>query len=91
MKFVWDPWKARHNMTKHGVSFQDASTAFGDSLSLTMDDPDHSNREVRFLLLGQTYSGRLVVVSHTTRGETVRIISARLAERHERRAYEEEG
>ena len=72
MKFVWDPSKARRNLTKHGVSFQDASTAFADPLSLTIDDPDHSTREVRFLLVAQTRYGRLVVVSHTIRGETVR-------------------
>jgi uncharacterized DUF497 family protein len=89
MKFHWDPSKARRNASKHGVTFQDASTAFGDPLSLTVDDPDHSIREARLLLLGLSYSGKLVVVSHTATGETVRIISARLAERHERRTYEE--
>jgi uncharacterized DUF497 family protein len=89
MNFSWDDEKARSNVRKHGVSFQEASTAFGDPLSMTIDDPDHSVGEQRLLLLGQTYAGRLVVVAHTDDGETVRIVSARLAERYERRTYEE--
>jgi uncharacterized protein len=90
VKFEWDPTKAALNVRKHGVSFEEAATAFGDPLSITIDDPDHSEDELRFLLLGKGHSGRLLVVSHTDRGETVRIISARLANRHERRTYEEE-
>ncbi len=89
MRFEWDPEKARRNLAKHGVSFDDASSAFADPLSLTIDDPDHSQGEHRLLLLGETYSGKLVVVAHLADDETVRIISARLAERHERRTYEE--
>ena len=81
--------KAERNLAKHGVSFEDASTAFTDPLSIAMPDPDHSEGELRLLLLGQTDSGRLVVVSHVERDETLRIISARVATRHERRAYEE--
>jgi hypothetical protein len=88
MRFEWDPEKARRNVAKHGVSFEEAATAFGDPLSLTIFDPDHSEEEDRFILLGQTYTGRLVVVVHTDRGENVRIISAGLAARRERRAYE---
>ena len=88
MDFFWDPDKARRNAAKHGVTFDEASTAFADPLSLTIDDPDHSYGEERLLLLGETYSGRLVVVAHLADDETVRIISARLAERHERRTYE---
>jgi len=88
MDFKWDPDKARRNAAKHGVTFDEASTAFGDPLSLTIDDPDHSHGEQRLLLLGETYSGRLVVVAHLAEGETIRIISARIAERHERRTYE---
>jgi len=88
MDFVWDPEKAQRNATKHGVTFDEASTAFADPLSLTIDDPDHSHGEQRLLLLGETYSGRLVVVAHLADDETVRIVSARLAERHERRTYE---
>jgi uncharacterized protein len=88
MNFTWDPEKARRNAAKHGVTFDEASTAFADPLSLTIDDPDHSYGEHRLLLLGETYSGRLVVVAHLADDETVRIISARLAERYERRTYE---
>jgi uncharacterized protein len=89
MRFEWDPDKARRNAAKHGISFDEASTAFGDPLSLTIDDPDHSQGEERLLLLGETHSGKLVVVAHLDDDETVRIISARIAERHERRIYEE--
>jgi uncharacterized protein len=89
MRFEWDPEKARRNLAKHGVSFDEASSAFADPLSLTINDPDHSQGEHRLLLLGETYSGKMVVIAHLATDETVRIISARLAERHERRTYEE--
>ena len=88
MRFEWDPEKARLNVAKHGVSIEEAATAFGDPLSLTILDPDHSEEEDRFILLGQTYAGRLVVVVHTDRGENIRVISARLATRRYRKAYE---
>jgi uncharacterized DUF497 family protein len=88
MRFEWDPEKARRNVAKHGVAFEEAATAFGDPLSLTILDPDHSVDEDRFILLGQTYTGRLVVIMHTDRGENIRIISARLATRRERKSYE---
>ena len=87
MRFEWDPEKGRRNLAKHGVSFAEAATAFADPLSLTTFDPDHSDDEDRFLLLGATHSLRLVVVSHTHRDENVRIISARLASKSERRTY----
>jgi len=87
MLFEWDPEKARRNLAKHGVAFEEAATAFGDPLSLTTFDPDHSRDEHRFLLLGATHLGRLVVVSHTHRGGKIRLISARLAGRRERRTY----
>lgn len=87
--FEWDPEKAARNLEKHGVSFEEASSAFMDSLSLTIDDPDHSADEFRLLLTGLTSEGRLVVVSFVDRDETLRIISARLANRNERRTYEE--
>ena len=89
MKFRWNLAKATGNFRKHGVTFAEASTAFGDPLSTTIDDPDHSYGERRFVLLGQTSSRRLVVIAHSVEGEIVRIISARLAERHERKTYEE--
>lgn len=90
MNFEWDSNKAAANLEKHGVSFEEASTAFGDPLSLTVDDPGHSGDEQRFVLLGLSFRGRLLVVAHTDRGDVVRIISARLATRRERRDYEQE-
>ena len=90
MQFEWDAEKAASNLKKHGVSFQEAATAFGDPLSATVEDPDHSEDEDRYVLLGQTYQGRLIVVVHTDREETVRIISARLASARERKSYERE-
>jgi hypothetical protein len=90
LRFEWDPVKAETNARKHGITFTEASTAFRDPLSLTISDPDHSEREERFLLLGRSSSGRLLVVTHTERGEAVRIISARAASRRERRDYEED-
>jgi uncharacterized DUF497 family protein len=89
MNFEWDPEKAELNLAKHDVSFEEASTAFGDPLSITISDPDHSEEEDRFILLGQTYSGRFVVVVHADRDETIRLISARMATKGERRNYEE--
>lgn len=89
MDFEWDVAKADTNEQRHGVSFDEAATAFGDRLSITIADPDHSDDEDRFVLLGETYQGRLVVVVHTERAERIRLISARLATRSERRSYEE--
>lgn len=88
LAFEWDPEKARSNARKHDVTFDEAATAFGDPLSLTIPDPDHSDDEARFILLGSTYQGRLLVVVHTVRGDHIRIISSRLATRTERRTYE---
>lgn len=90
MHFEWDPGKAADNERKHGVSLDEAATAFGDPLSLTIPDPDHSEQEDRFILLGETFRGRLVVVVHTDREDRIRLISARLATRSERRTYEED-
>jgi uncharacterized protein len=90
LTFEWDPRKATLNLRKHGVSFEEAATAFADPLSLTIKDPDHSVGEERFVLLGHSYRLRLVVVAHTETGERIRIISARLASALERTAYEEE-
>ncbi len=88
LKFEWDRRKAASNLKKHGVSFKEAATAFGDPLSLTIHDPDHSGDEDRFLLLGATQNQKLVVVAHTDRNDTIRIINARLADRGERENYE---
>ena len=81
--------KAETNLRKHGLSFREASTAFGDPLSITIADPDHSDDEQRFLLLGETFTGKLIVVAHVDRGETIRLISARVASGRERRVYED--
>lgn len=89
IRFEWDLEKARINHDKHDVSFEEAATAFGDPFSLTIHDPDHSVSEIRYLLLGQTFRGRLIVVSHLEHNGAIRIISARLATRRERRSYEE--
>lgn len=90
MDFEWDPDKARRNLAKHGVSFREAATVFGDPLAITYFDPDHSVEEDRFLTFGHSATGRLLVVSHTDRGDSTRIISARPASRKERRKYEKE-
>ena len=88
MKFDWDPSKARENLLSHGISFEEATTVFGDPLAGTIPDPDHSEGEARFLTIGWTASGRLIVVSHTEEGDTIRIISTREATAHERKQYE---
>jgi len=89
MEFEWDPDKATRNLAKHGVSFHEAATVFGDPLALTYFDPDHSEDEDRFLTVGQSSVGRLLVISHTDRGDRTRIISARQVTPKERRVYEQ--
>ena len=89
MRFDWDEQKAASNLAKHNVSFEEAATVFGDPLSDTFDDPDHSANEQRFLIIGHSEKGKLLFVSHTDDGETVRIISARELTRREREAYEQ--
>jgi len=89
MVFEWDPRKAATNTRKHGVDFHDAATVFGDPLSTTFPDPDHSAREERYLIIGMSRRGRVLVIAHTQLGEKIRIISARLATRSERTYYEE--
>ena len=88
--FDWDPEKAESNLRKHGVSFEEASTVFGDPLALLMTDPDHSAKEERYVLLGISLRQRLLVVAFAERPPMTRIISARRATRTERRKYEEE-
>ena len=88
MKFEWDPKKAEANLAKHGVSFEDGSTVFGDALAGTIPDPLHSPDEARFITVGHSAAGNLVVVVHAERGERARIISARLATTAERKRYE---
>lgn len=89
MEFEWNPDKAKINLEKHGVSFQEASTVFNDPLSITFPDPDHSIGENRYVIIGISRFGQLLVISHTDRGEKVRIISARKTTQQERRFYEE--
>lgn len=88
MKFDWDDRKELANRRKHGVSFQEATTIFGDPLAATIPDPDHSHGESRFLTVGNSSNGRLLVVSHTEEGDNFRIINAREANTYERKAYE---
>jgi uncharacterized protein len=88
MEFEWDPKKSHDNFKKHGVSFHEASTIFGDPLSITFDDPDHSVGENRFLTFGHSITNQLLVVVHTERHGKTRIISARRATRQERKIYE---
>lgn len=90
MKFTWDPNKAEENLKNHGVDFREAATVFYDPLSTTFPDIDHSVGEQRFLIIGLSALGRILVVSHTESGDTIRIISARTATRQERKFYEEE-
>ena len=87
--FEWDPAKARANVRAHGVAFEEATTVFGDPLSITIPDPLHSTDELRFIIVGRSRRRRLLVVAHTERGGRIRIISVRLAAKHERRQYEE--
>ena len=86
--FEWDDEKAAENLTKHGVSFSEASTVFADPLSRTILDPLHSEEEERFVILGQSGLHHTLVVVHTFRGEFIRIISARTATSRERKDYE---
>jgi hypothetical protein len=88
MRFEWDEKKAASNLLKHGVSFEEAVSVFGDPLSDTVPDPDHSVDEQRFIIIGATESGKILLVAHTDDEETVRIISAREATQGERRSYE---
>ena len=89
MEFEWDPKKATLNLARHGVSFQEATTVFDDMLSVAVPDPDHSIEENRFIIVGQSHRGRLLIVSHVERGDRIRLINARELTRTERSAYEE--
>ena len=89
MKFEWHGSKAAANLRKHGVSFEEAATVFADALSYVFSDLDHAEEEDRFLIIGLSAAGRVLVVSHTDRGQRSRIISAREATRKERTFYEE--
>jgi uncharacterized DUF497 family protein len=88
-RFTWDPEKAASNFRKHGVSFEEALTVFGDPLARIHEDPRHSERERREIIVGHSTRGRLLLVSFTERFRVIRLISARGATRHERKDYEE--
>ena len=90
MNFEWDPGKARQNRRRHRVSFQEAASVFGDPLAITYPDPDHSMAEERFITVGLSSAGRVLIVAHTDRNENIRIISARTTTQQERKQYEEE-
>ena len=87
--YEWDQAKAASNLEKHGVSFEEAATVFGDPLYVDFFDPDHSVDEHRYLIIGQSTAGRLLILSYTERDEAVRLISARDVTLSERRVYEE--
>ena len=88
-RFEWDAAKARRNLRDHGVSFDEATTVFGDPLAILVADPDHSHEEERYLVLGMSVNRRLLVVSHAERAPRTRLISARRATRSEKKQYEE--
>lgn len=88
MRFEWDSEKAALNLAKHGVSFEEASTVFGDPLATTIADPDHSVGEQRFLTTGLSTQQRILVLWHTDREDVIRIIGGREATPRERRIYE---
>ena len=90
VNFEWDPGKATQNYRKHGISFHEAATVFGDPLAMTYYDPDHSVSERRFITVGLSDLRRLLVVAHTDRDQSIRIISARKATARERKHCEEE-
>jgi uncharacterized protein len=86
--FEWDPEKAKKNRQIHGITFDEASTVFGDTLSLVIYDPLNSEAEDRFIIIGKSHKNRLLVVVHVERGDKIRIISARKATKKERDQYE---
>lgn len=89
MRFAWDPVKAAENFAKHGVSFDDATTVFGDPLSATAPDPDHSFDEERFVTFGTSSGGRHLAIAYAERDDTIRIVSARRVTLRERKVHEE--
>jgi uncharacterized protein len=88
MLFDWDEEKARSNLAKHNISFDEATSVFDDPLFLTFADPEHSLQEQRFIIMGESAKGQLLVVAYTERTGTTRLISARPVTRKERKAYE---
>jgi len=89
MQFEWDSAKAAANLSKHGVSFEEAKTVFDDLLYIDFYHPDHSDQEPRYIIMGQSQQGRLLMVSYTERDDTIRIISSREVTLGEQKEYEE--
>ncbi len=89
LQFEWDEKKAKINKRKHGITFEEATTAFADELSITIDDPIHSEDEDRLILIGQSKGFKTLIVIHVEKKESIRIISARRATKHEQKFYEE--
>jgi uncharacterized DUF497 family protein len=89
LQFEWDEKKAKINKRKHGITFEEATTAFADELSITIDDPLHSEDENRLILIGQSKRFKTLIVIHVEKRESIRIISARKATKHEQKFYEE--
>lgn len=89
MKFEWDQIKANSNLVKHGISFDEATTVFGDPLAITYFDPEHSESEFRYLTFGHSAEGKFIVVAHADRNDKIRVISARAMTRKERNDYEQ--
>ena len=89
MEFEWNEAKAASNFVKHGVSLEEAKTVFADPLYVDFYDPDHSEEEDRYIIIGESQQGRLLLVAYTERGKGIRIISARTVTQRERRTYEE--
>ena len=90
MQFEWDEEKAEINLKKHKISFEEAKSVFGDPFAITIDDPDHSKEEQRYLDIGKSANGKLLVVVYTERGKKTRIISCRKATPSERRIYDKQ-
>jgi uncharacterized protein len=89
MKYEWDQQKAKTNLSKHGISFEEAQTVFDDPLYVDFYDPDHSENEDRYIIIGQSSKNRVLLVSYTERGEQIRLISARQVTKQELKAYQE--
>jgi uncharacterized DUF497 family protein len=89
MEFEWDQEKAQSNRDKHGVSFEEAQTVFDDPLYVDFYDPDHSENENRYIIIGTSSVGNILLVSYTERGDIIRIISARQVTKQELKAYQE--
>jgi len=89
MEFEWDTQKAKSNLSKHDISFEEAKSVFEDPLYVDFYDPDHSEAEHRYIIIGESSKNRILLVSYTERGDKIRLISARQATKQEIKAYQE--